>query len=132
MAMQDGSPVETVVGTVQATNPKGIWVNGGWWNWSQYGPTLPRPSKGQTIRLEAKGSFIRALDVVDGVDSGAPGRDAGSDSRTPARGAGRDATITRLAVLKAAAGFAAGRPDATSADVLRVAEAWEQWVMRAD
>jgi hypothetical protein len=33
-------------------------------------------------------------------------------------------------VLKAAAEFAASRPGATSADVLKVAETWETWVLR--
>jgi hypothetical protein len=42
----------------------------------------------------------------------------------------RERTITRLAVLKAAAEFAATRPGATSADVLKIAEAWERWVNR--
>jgi len=44
--------------------------------------------------------------------------------------AGRKTTITRLAVLKAAAEFLAPRTDAKSADVLRVAERWEAWVRR--
>jgi len=42
----------------------------------------------------------------------------------------REATITRLACSKAAAEFAASRPDAKSADVLKIAEAWEGWVNR--
>jgi hypothetical protein len=33
-------------------------------------------------------------------------------------------------VLKAAARFGASRPDATSADVLIVAQLWERWVER--
>ena len=37
-------------------------------------------------------------------------------------------TITRLAVLKAAASFAASRPEAKSPDVLAVAQHWLAWV----
>ena len=44
--------------------------------------------------------------------------------------AGRETAITRLAVLKAAAGFAAGRADLKSGDVLAIAERWEAWVTR--
>ena len=44
--------------------------------------------------------------------------------------AGRETTITRLAVLEAAAGFAAGGADLKSGDVLAIAERWEGWVNR--
>ncbi len=54
--------------------------------------------------------------------------DAVEGSQRPA--AGREAPITRLAVLKAAAEFLAPRTDAKSADVLKVAERWEAWVTR--
>jgi hypothetical protein len=40
----------------------------------------------------------------------------------------RDRTISRLAVLKAAAAFGASRPDLKSADVLKIAECWLRWV----
>lgn len=61
--------------------------------------------------------------------------DAVSGPQEPARGhqgatIAKDRTITRLAVLKASAEFAASRPQATSGDVLKVAEAWEHWVLR--
>jgi hypothetical protein len=42
----------------------------------------------------------------------------------------KDRTITRLAVLKAAAEFGASRPELKSGDVLRIAESWERWVNR--
>ena len=64
----------------------------------------------------------------------APSPNGTAGARRPAWGnranANRDKTITRLACLKAAAEFAATRPGATSADVLKVAESWERWVNR--
>ncbi len=42
----------------------------------------------------------------------------------------RETTITRLAVLKAAAQFCQYRPDVTAADVLAIASEWEGWVTR--
>jgi hypothetical protein len=42
----------------------------------------------------------------------------------------RDRTITRLAVLKAAAEFGAARPQPKSGDVLAIASSWEWWVTR--
>lgn len=48
----------------------------------------------------------------------------------PASGHYRDRTITRLAVLKAAAEFAAARPQLKSGDVLSIAASWERWINR--
>lgn len=42
----------------------------------------------------------------------------------------KDRTITRLAVLKAAAEFAASRPELKSGDVLKIAASWEAWANR--
>jgi hypothetical protein len=44
----------------------------------------------------------------------------------------KDRTITRLAVLKAAAEFAASKQASSSADVLKIAACWEQWILRED
>ena len=41
-----------------------------------------------------------------------------------------DDTTTRLAVLTAAARFAADRADIKSADVLRIAESWLAWAVQ--
>jgi hypothetical protein len=37
--------------------------------------------------------------------------------------------ISRLALIKAAACFAAGRTDIKSSDVLLIAKSWERWVI---
>jgi hypothetical protein len=47
---------------------------------------------------------------------------------SPANNSARDRTISRLAVLKAAAEFGASRPDVKSADVLAIADRWLTWV----
>jgi hypothetical protein len=44
----------------------------------------------------------------------------------------RNTEIRRLALLKAAADFAATRPDLTPDDVLAVARQWETWVIERD
>jgi hypothetical protein len=68
--------------------------------------------------LDAKG-FIRAVEVLDQVAGAAAGL--------------CDRTSVRLSVLTAAAAFAAGKAvagiDIKSADVLKIAEAWERWVL---
>ncbi len=80
---------------------------------------------GASIVSIDKSGFVRAIELAQGKNGQpAVGR--------PLRGggAGRETTITRLAVLKAAAEFLAPRTDARSADVLKVAERWEAWVTR--
>jgi hypothetical protein len=49
--------------------------------------------------------------------------------RPPANNAQRDRTISKLAVLKAAAEFGSSRPDMKSGDVLRVADVWLRWIL---
>lgn len=41
-------------------------------------------------------------------------------------------SITRLAVLKAAAEFAASRPEAKSSDVLKIADLWYAWAVQEE
>jgi hypothetical protein len=89
MAVNDVAPVERIAGLVEAVNPKGVRVDGRWWNYSRYAD-VPRPARGQHVELDAKGGFIRTLRVVDVA---------------PPDAKDRERTILRLAVLKAAAGF---------------------------
>jgi hypothetical protein len=109
-----------VEGVVEAANPKGIKINGDWFNVSQFRP-VALPEVGVVVRLEVQPKgFIKALEVVKAV----------AESTTPAVLSNKDERISRLAVLKAAAGFGASRPDLKSADVLRIADAWLEWVER--
>jgi hypothetical protein len=89
-----------------------------WYNRSQYGPDGPLPGKGERVALQVSGGkWIKSWRPVDG-----PTVQTHNDNH--------ETTITRLACLKAAAEFAASRPDAKSTDVLKIAEAWEAWVNR--
>jgi hypothetical protein len=72
------------------------------------------------VRLEIRpNGFIKSLEVIKNVVD------------TPAGPANaRDERITKLAVLKAAAAFGASRPDCKSADVLKIADLWLEWIER--
>jgi hypothetical protein len=127
MAGTNGSGAETVAGVVSAVNPKGIRLEGrdGWLNFSKFAPGLVPPARGAHVAVTLDGQgFVRALAPADPestiVDSLPTGQ---SQAR-------RDTAITRLAVLKAAAEFAAGRAEIKSGDVLAIAERWEAWVTR--
>jgi hypothetical protein len=112
-----------VEGVVEAANPKGIRINGDWFNVSQFRP-VALPEVGVVVRLEVQPKgFIKSLEVVQPM----PAPSDGSKLAVT----GRDERIARLAVLKAAAAFGASRPDLKSADVLRIADAWLEWVERA-
>jgi hypothetical protein len=131
MAMSMSS---TYSGRVAAVNPKGLRLDGheSWFNISRFATDVVLPERGETVTVVVDGKgFLRAIQPLDG-----PGATNGSHDPTPASAPGaigtKDRTITRLAVLKAAAAFAASRPEASSADVLKVAEAWERWVLRPD
>lgn len=111
----------TFEGAVEARNDRGIKLDGEWRNISKFRP-VDLPEVGTRVRAEVddKG-FLKSIDVLAAV----------LVEHTPATASlSRNETITRLAVLKAAANFAATRSDIKSADVLAVAERWLEWVER--
>ena len=61
------------------------------------------------------------------LDGGAIQGRPGGGGR-PGRSPEEVRSIERQAMVKAAAEFAASRPDMKAADVLRVAQAWYEWV----
>jgi len=113
----------TVEGTVESANPKGIKLGGEWRNVSKFRP-VDLPPVGSTVRadIDDKG-FLKTIEVLQ------------SDEHTSvtASVSQRDRQIARLAVLKAAAAFCAGKAMSTevsSRDVLLIADAWLEWVNR--
>ena len=104
---------ETVSGVVEARNARHS-GGGEWHNLSKFKP-LELPDADAHVRLEidAKG-FLTSIEVLAPVPNGSIWQ--------------RDERITRLAVLKAAATFAAARGDIKSADMLRIADSWVQSV----
>ncbi len=116
----NGTGAETIAGTVEALNERGVKVGGRWLNVSQWHPIeLPRRGELVRIRVDGKG-YIKA------VESG------GADTVDPHHGpvAGRETAIIRQTCLKAAAEFCAARPELNSADLLALAERMEVWVTR--
>jgi hypothetical protein len=108
---------ETINGVVEARNERGIKVLGEWRNLSKFKP-LELPEVGVQVRLglDPKG-FITTLEVLD--------------DPKPVTVTGfidPDGNNKRLAVLTAAAHFAANRSDVKSGDVLRIADSWLQWL----
>ena len=117
---------EFVTGRVVSVNDKGLKLDGQseWFNVSKYAVGVVLPERGETVTVTLdKAGFLRGVAPADGA---APARVAGG-SDTPST---KDRTITRLAVLKAAAEFGASRPSLKSGDVLAIAATWERWIMR--
>jgi hypothetical protein len=112
----------TVEGTVQTRNERGVQVDGQWLNLSRFKP-IELPDVGARVRAEVDNrGFLCMLEVLEPAPA-AP---------TPAVVSDRDARITRLAVLKAAANFlglmSQTREDVRSEHVLILAEKWLTWV----
>jgi hypothetical protein len=125
MAQPNGT-TQTITATVEAVNERGIKINGGWLNVSKF-HAVALPMRGALVALEVQGGrWIQRCDVLDGQDA------PSGPQRAQATPGTRERTITRLAVLKAAAAFAASRPDAKSPDVLTVADVWLRWVEGPD
>jgi len=103
----------SIEGVVEARNGTGVKIDGEWRNVSKFHP-VELPEVGAHVRADVDNKgFLKEIQVLDG--------------ESPAVSS-RDERITRLAVLKAAANFAAIRSDIKSADVLRIADKWLEWV----
>jgi len=121
------SPDRLVTGRVVSVNPKGLKLDGGadWLNFSKFAEDIVPPMRGQTVTLTLdRQGFLEAVDATSGPQEPTTGRQAATRQR--------ETTITRLAILKAAAKFAAARSQLKSGDVLKVAGSWERWVGRAE
>lgn len=122
-----GRVVDHAEGVVQSANERGLRLVGeeAYRNFSRYAePPIAAPSRGSSVRLGLDASgFVRSVEVL------------GSASSTSAPSS-RDRTITRLAVLKAAANFlglmSQAREEVRSDHVLVLADKWLAWVERAD
>ena len=118
----------TFTGRVAAVNPKGLKLEGHdtWANFSKFAVGIVAPERGDTVSVTVdKAGFVRSVTLLDGPLPVAGGSDAARPIPTE-----KDRTITRLAVLKAAAEFGAARPGLKSGEVLKIAESWERWVLR--
>ena len=130
----------TFTGRVVSVNDKGVKLDGHteWLNFSKFAEGLVAPERGATVTVVVdRQGFIRACELADGsaVSAAAPprgGANIGCADVAEKPGSFKDRTITRLAVLKAAAEYAASRDGLKSGDVLKIAQSWERWVLRSD
>jgi hypothetical protein len=111
-------PTQQVEGLVEATNANGLKIAGAWVNVSRWHP-IELPDAGAHVRLEVDSrGYIREIEVLK--------------TAAVSRDVSRDGTITRLAVLKAAAQFVGllsqTREDVRSEHVLLLAERWLEWI----
>jgi len=127
---------QAVTGRVTAVNDKGVRLDSsdGWLNFSKFAVGLVAPSRGDAVTLTLdKAGFVRSVDVVDSAGATNGHATPRIDAQTRSGPSGdRDRTITRLAVLKAAAEFGAARPELRSRDVIAIAAVWERWVLSPD
>lgn len=95
------------------------------------GPDVPGPASDGT-RPDSGWAGTAAWAVPPEQPGATPTGSGRERSLVASSPAGRDAGLTRLAVLKAAAAFLAHRPDAVPDDVLSVAIQWLVWVEEDD
>lgn len=123
-----------VTGRVRSVNEKGLKLEGhdDWLNYSKFAVGIVVPERGAAVACTLdKAGFLRSVEVIADLPAPVAG---GSDSQLATRNSqlDRDRTITRLAVLKAAAEFGAARPELKSGHVLSIAASWEKWIYREE
>ena len=128
MAINGNGTDQHISGVVRSVNDKGLKLQGfdSWFNVSRFAVGVVLPERGEqvTVTLD-KAGFLRAVAPADGVPL-TPAPNAAPERASSQR----DRTITRLAVLKAAAEFGAARPSLKSGEILAIAASWERWVNR--
>jgi hypothetical protein len=108
---------EVIEGTVETVNERGVRLNGQWYNVSKFRAVeLPRPGARVQLGVDTKG-FILEVTPLD------------NDGKAASSAGWYDRDL-RLQVLELAAKFGASRPDLKSADVLKIAEVWVEWIER--
>lgn len=119
-----------VTGRVVSVNEKGLKLEGheSWLNVSKFAVGCVLPERGAAVSCTLdKAGFLRNVEPA----TLAPLAPVAGGSDLPVAPSTKDRTITRLAVLKAAAEFGAARPNLKSGDVLAIAASWERWIMRS-
>jgi len=118
-----GRVVEHVDGIVQSANDRGVKLVGedNYRNVSKWAEGITPPRRGARVRLGLDASgFVRQLQVLDQV--------ADEPSQDRAR------QLCRMSALRSAATFCGGKAlntEVSTADVLKVAAAFERWLLEA-
>lgn len=117
-----------VTGRVDSVNDTGIKVDGQWHNVSKFASDVVMPSRGDMVTLTLdRSGFVRSVQIGTNGSTATPAQKTAVNASSA-----RDTTITRLAVLKAAAEYCASKQESKSADVLAIATSWEAWVNRPE
>jgi hypothetical protein len=127
--------MQRLVGEVQATNEKGIRIDGSWHNFSKYAKpdALAPVQAGQWAELQIDGSgFVRAVIAQTKPAPAEPPAEYADDEPSadvrviPSK----DQLIVRQTCLKVASEFTSLRTNLKSCDMIKLAEQLEKWCWR--
>lgn len=123
--------MEEIKGTVEKVNPKGIRVDGRWYNYSKYiEEEIPEVNEGDKVKIDVKGDWIMKFKLLSRESFGENKRENFQMPRGK-RETDRQVVITRLACLNTATEILKlySKP-ITSKNLFKVAEELESWVWR--
>ncbi|HEX3035283.1 MAG TPA: hypothetical protein VHT73_09135 [Thermodesulfobacteriota bacterium] len=123
--------MEEIKGTVEKVNPKGIRVDGRWYNYSKYiEEEIPEVNEGDKVKIDVKGDWIMKFKLLSRESFGENKRENFQMPREK-RETDRQVVITRLACLNTATEILKlySKP-ITSKNLFKVAEELESWVWR--
>lgn len=123
--------MEEIKGTVEKVNPKGIRVDGRWFNYSKYiEEEIPEINEGDKVKIDVKGDWIMRFKLLARESLGENKRENFQMPKLR-RENDRQIVITRLACLNTATEILKlyAKP-ITSKNLFKVAEELEAWVWR--
>ncbi|HSE84283.1 MAG TPA: hypothetical protein VLB01_07025 [Thermodesulfobacteriota bacterium] len=123
--------MEEIKGTVERVNPKGIRVDGRWFNYSKYiEEEIPEINEGDKVKIDVKGDWIMRFKLL-ARESFEENKRENFQMPKLKRDTDRQVVITRLACLNTATEILKlyAKP-ITSKNLFKVAEELESWVWR--
>src|ERR671924_75529 len=123
--------MEEIKGTVEKVNPKGIRVDGRWFNYSKYiEEEIPEVNEGDKVKIDVKGDWIMRFKLLS-RESLEENKRENFQMPKLRKETDRQVVITRLACLNTATEILKlyAKP-ITSKNLFKVAEELESWVWR--
>jgi hypothetical protein len=123
--------MERIKGTVERVNPRGVRIDGKWYNYSKYIKKTPKVNEGDDVEVEVNEDWITRFKVLSRQPSETRENRGNYYIEREKREVERQVVITRLACLNTATEVlkSHARP-ITSETLFEVARELEDWVWR--
>jgi hypothetical protein len=124
--------MERIKGTVERVNPRGVRIDGRWYNYSKYIKNTPKVNEGDEVEVDINGDWIMGLKILSRQLFEARENKGNHYTEREKGEVERQVVITRLACLNTATEVLKSHAKPiTSENLFKSAEELEDWVWRS-